>query len=92
MFTNSEYADMHFVYGFCFGNSRAAVAEYGRRFPNRHVPNRQVFTDLHYRLRETGTFVKHTPGASIQTPGQLEENILFSVHRSPGTSVRRLSN
>lgn len=92
MFTNSEYADMHFAYGFCDVNSRASVVEYGRRFPNRHVPNRQVFTDLHNHLRGTGTIVKHSTGSFNQTPVQLEENIIYSVHRSPGTSIRRLSN
>ncbi|EZA48644.1 hypothetical protein X777_13198 [Ooceraea biroi] len=32
--------DIHFVYGFCDGNARAAVREYQRRFPNRRVPDR----------------------------------------------------
>ena len=33
VFTHVEYCDMHFVYGFCDGNARAAVDEYRRRFP-----------------------------------------------------------
>lgn len=90
-FTNSEYADMHFVYGFCNGNSRAAVEEYRRRFPNRQIPNRQVFTDLHNRLRETGSVVKVKPDGVMKTPVQVEEAVIQSVLRSPGTSVRRVS-
>ncbi|EZA56920.1 hypothetical protein X777_15925 [Ooceraea biroi] len=40
VFSNEEYTDIHFVYGFCDGNARAAVREYQRRFPNRRVPDR----------------------------------------------------
>jgi len=32
VFSHVEYCDMHFVYGFCDGNTRAAVEEYQRRF------------------------------------------------------------
>ncbi|KYQ48039.1 hypothetical protein ALC60_12999 [Trachymyrmex zeteki] len=55
-YSNSEYADMVFVYGFCNGNALKAVREYARRFPNRRVPNRRVFMLTFNRLRETGTF------------------------------------
>ena len=34
VFSHVEYCDMHFVYGFCDGNARAAVQEYQRRFPD----------------------------------------------------------
>ena len=30
VFSHMEYCDMHFVYGFCDGNARAAVEEYQR--------------------------------------------------------------
>ena len=33
VFSHVEYCDMHFVYGFCDGNARAAVDEYQRLFP-----------------------------------------------------------
>lgn len=36
-FTHQEYADMHFIYGFCNGNARAVAREYQRRFPNRRT-------------------------------------------------------
>lgn len=53
-FTNLEYADMHFIYGFCDGSAQAAADEYHRRFPNRRIPSRQVFIDVHRRFRLFG--------------------------------------
>ena len=37
---------MHFVYGFCDGNARAAVQEYQRHFPDRRISSRSVFTRI----------------------------------------------
>ena len=54
---------MHFVYGFCNGNSRAAVAEYQRRFPDRRIPSRRVFTRIHQTLRDSGCF----PSVSVSS-------------------------
>ena len=42
LFSHVEYCDIHFVYGFCDGNARAAVEEYQRRFPDRRIPSRRV--------------------------------------------------
>ena len=47
VFSHVEYCDMHFVYGFCDGNALAAVEEYRRRFPDRRIPPRRVFTRIH---------------------------------------------
>ena len=47
VFFHVEYCDMHFVYGFCNGNARAAVEEYQRRFPDRRIPSRSVFMRIH---------------------------------------------
>ena len=54
VFSYVEYCGMHFVYGFCNGNARAAVEEYQRRFPDRRIPSRGVFTRIHQTMRETG--------------------------------------
>ncbi|EZA56753.1 hypothetical protein X777_02360 [Ooceraea biroi] len=56
VFSNEEYTDIHFVYGFCDGNARAAVREYQRRFPNRRVPDSSVFSNTHLQLRNLGSF------------------------------------
>ena len=55
VYSHVEYCDMHFVYGFCNGNGRAAVLEYERRFPDRRIPSRRVFTRIHQTLRDTGS-------------------------------------
>ena len=44
---------MHFVYGFCDGNACAAVQEYQRRFPDRRIPSRSVFTRIRQTLSDT---------------------------------------
>jgi len=36
-YSNGEYADIVFVYGFCDGNANAARSEYATRFPNRRI-------------------------------------------------------
>ena len=48
VFSHVEYCDMHFVYGFCNGNARAAVEEYQR------IPSRGVFSRTHQTMCETG--------------------------------------
>jgi len=55
IFTNAEYADMMYVYGFCDGSATAAVEEYRRRFPMRRIPDRRVFYKVFNTLRECGT-------------------------------------
>ena len=54
VFSRVEYCDMHFIYGFCDGNARAVVDEYQRRFPDRRIPSRGVFSRIHQTIRETG--------------------------------------
>lgn len=53
-FTNREYANIHFVYGFCNGNSVAAAAEYRMRFPNARHPSPAVFRRVHHLFSENG--------------------------------------
>ena len=55
-FTNAELADMHLMYGAAAGNASRAAQLYRERFPNREVPGHRFFTNLHRRLRETGSF------------------------------------
>lgn len=55
-FTNVEYADILFVYGFCNGNGREAVREYERRFPNRRTPRYQTFARVFDYSRQHGRF------------------------------------
>jgi hypothetical protein len=62
MYTNAEYADIHFVYGFCDGNAAAAAREY-QLYPDWRHPERRVFEAVHRRLRDrfTQTMDLHWP-------------------------------
>ena len=85
---------MHFVYGFCNGYARAAVEEYQRRFPDRRIPSRGVFTRIHQTMRETGCL----PSVAVQSEREVvrtintRENILEMVQRSPRLSTRRMAS
>jgi len=48
IFTNADYADIIYVYGFCDGSVTAAVEEYCRRFPMRRIPDRSVLQGVQY--------------------------------------------
>ena len=47
VFSHVEYCGMHFLCEFCNGNARDAVEEYQRRFPDRRIPSRGVFTFIY---------------------------------------------
>ena len=71
VFSHVEYCDTHFVYGFCDGNARAAVEEYQRRFPDRRIPSRSVFTRIHQTLCDTGSL----PSVSVQSEREVVRTI-----------------
>jgi len=71
VFSHVEYCDMHFMYGFCDGNARAAVQEYQRRFPYRRIPPRSVFTRIHQTLRDTGSL----PSVSLHSEREVYERL-----------------
>jgi len=85
---------MHFVYGFCKGNARAAVEEYQMRFPDRRIPSRGVFTRINQILRDTGCL----PSVAVRSEREVvrtintRENILEMVQRSPHLSTRRMAS
>jgi hypothetical protein len=85
---------MHFVYGFCDGNARAAVEEYQRHFPDRRILSRSVFTRIHQTLHDTGSLLS----VSVQSEREVvqtintRENILQIVQRSPRLSIRRMAS
>ena len=85
---------MHFVYGFCNGNAHAAVEEYQRRFPDRRIPSRCVFTRINQTLRDTGCL----PSVAVRSETEVvrtintRENILEMVQRSPRLSTRRMAS
>ena len=93
IFTNAEYADMMYVYGFCDGSATAAVEEYRRRFPMRRIPDLRVFYKVFNTLRERDTLPSaHVSFKSARKQNMEEqENILNMVQCSPTTRTRSLS-
>jgi len=94
VFSHVEYFDMNFVYGFCNGNTHAAVQEYQRRFPDRRIPSRSVFTRIHQTLRETDSLpsVPLLSEREVVRTINTRENILQMVQRSPRLSTRRMTS
>jgi transposase len=91
-FSNEEYADMIFMYGFCNGNSRAAKREYQRRFPNRRVPHFQTFAYVYQFSREHGKFPTVANPEHVRRVVHRENEILQVVDNNPSTSIRRVSH
>lgn len=88
-FTNEEYADIIFIYGFCNGDSAAARREYLLRYPNRRTPHVTVFDALYRRIRQTGNVQRRTSDAGrprIYRP-EVEEEILRQFYEDPTTST-----
>jgi hypothetical protein len=94
VFSYVEYCDIHFAYGFCNGNARAAVEEYHRCFPDRRILSRGVFTRINQTLRDTGCL----PSLAVQSEREVvqtintHENILEMVQKSPHLSTRRMAS
>ena len=90
-FSVAEYAHLIYVYGFCDGNSVHAVVEYQRRFLNRRIPTRRVFTRVYQTLRDTGTL----PGVRIAVERDVnesvdkEEGVVQMAQSSPPANTRR---
>jgi len=83
-------ADMHFVYGFCNGNSRAAVQEYRLRYPERPVLGYRSFIAIHRHLAVFG-LVRNRNEQGVMLDVELEEEVLDIITRDPTTSIRRIS-
>jgi len=94
VFSHVEYCDIHFVYGFCNGNALAAVEEYRRRFPDRRIPSRRVFTRIHQTLCDTGCLPSVAVRSERDVVGTINtrENILEMVQRSPRLSTCRMAS
>lgn len=91
IFTNSEMAEMHFMYGLANGNAREARRLYMERYPNRVIPNQRIFSNIHRRLVETGCVNKKSFDGgrprTVRTP-QIEEAVLNEIEEHPSTSTR----
>ena len=86
-FSNVEYCDMHYVYGYCDGNASAAVNEYRRRYPER-IPSKRVFTRVEQALRDNGCLPSFALHSETVRTINTRENILDMAQRSPRLSTR----
>jgi len=89
-YSNTELADMHFIYGLCNGNTRASQREYENRFPHRRVPVPAMFSRIHQALRERDT-IRRSLREGVQNV-DLEREILDEVNRDSKTSTRLLAH
>jgi hypothetical protein len=92
IFTNEEYADMHFVYGFCDRNSLAALMEYQQQYSDRRQPYRCVFEMVHCNMRETGTLMPHARAGCGRCNVWDEEDVLDIIHGNPSISTPHISS
>jgi hypothetical protein len=81
IFTNTEYADMLYVYGFCDGSDTAAVEEYYHQFPVHRIPDCRVFPKMFHTLHECGMLLSaHVSSErACQQHVEEQENILENV-------------
>lgn len=89
VYSNEEYAEILMCYGFCEGVSRAAQAEYQRRYPNRRVPDVTVFDGAYRRIRETGTVQRRNSDMGRPRVYDVaeEDEILRQFTEDPTTST-----
>ena len=89
-YTYEEKADMHLIYGAADGNARLAVRMYQEKFPTRQIPERRMFTRIHTRLRETGSFDTRRLDAGRPNHRNRHHNDMVIRHfeEQPTTSTR----
>jgi len=94
VFSHIEYCDMHFVYGFCDGNARAAVQKYQRRFPDLRILSRSVFMRIHQTLCDTVSLssISLQYEREVVRRSNTRENILQMVQRNPRVSTCRMAS
>lgn len=88
-FTNEEYADIVFCYGFANGVGTHARTEYQSRFPQRRLPHVSVFEGVYRRIRESGSVQRRrsdTGRPNVYRPED-EEEILRHFEQNPTTST-----
>ena len=88
--SNAELADMHLAYGAANGNARQAARLYQERFPNRYLPGHRMFTAIHRRLREHGSFTGRMAmaGRPRGVRDIIEEDVLDYFRNRPRSSTR----
>ena len=68
--------------------------EYRRRYPERRIPSKRVFTRVEQSLRDNGclpSFALHSERETVRTINA-QENLLDMVQRSPRLSTRHMAS
>ena len=88
--SNAELADMHLANGAANVNARQAARLYQERFPNRYLPGHRMFTSIHRRLREHGSFTGRmaVAGRPRGVRDIIEEDVLDYFRNKPSSSTR----
>ncbi|KAG8264864.1 hypothetical protein J6590_004897, partial [Homalodisca vitripennis] len=88
-FSNEEYADIMFCYGYAHGNAEAARREYQERFPARRIPNAKTFSSVFQFLRTNGSFPTISFSVERQAHHRVNDElqVIQHIHRSSGTST-----
>lgn len=89
IFSNQEYADFVYFYGKAHGNAVEARRLYGEAFPNRRLPQREVFSNTYNRLRENG--IRSITDQSRGFDENTENLVLQAVDEDPSSSVRQIA-
>lgn len=95
-YSQREYAEMHYLYGFCDGNARAAARAYRERYPNRDCfPDYRVFIRVHNSYTNGRLPGQHggRDGRGQQVVENVRERnqVLAEIQRDRSTSQRRIS-
>ncbi|CAG4981504.1 unnamed protein product [Colias eurytheme] len=83
LYTSSDYARMHLIYGECEGDAKRAAEVYRERFPNAKHPDHRVFTSVHNAFIEG-----RIPGTSIEPEHSEDDDLEESIARPTGVSGR----
>lgn len=93
-YSNVELRDMHYYYGLAAGNALAARRLYREAFPNRNLPQSRMFSTIHRRLGEFGSFKTRIFDVGRQRntrTAEAEARILNSIGNNPNVSVRKIA-
>lgn len=89
-YSNHEYADMVFMYGFCNGSAAEAVNQYKIKFPNRRAPCSITIARCFQSLSETGHFPQSNSEREITRRNSADE-VLHEIQLDNRTSLRKIS-
>ncbi|GFU47870.1 hypothetical protein TNCV_4966841 [Trichonephila clavipes] len=87
-YTNSELADIHFIYDLVNRNGRVDVRLYGERYTTRWKPNPQMLTRMPQNLAEHGSFrvmINGIPANSEINLMALISIAIATIRETPGS-------